>query len=258
LPHHARLLSPRLLRAISAGPPGRARFGLTVIPLQVHGAGAARPRPSQPLAVRELQPAAPGKVMATSDAGAAGTVTFGQRLTGGMADRVVVATSALPLGEKTIVPVAPLESRWWDEGPLRPRGQLSPTLQALLQLTVSDWIGLRSLARTALWEACRDPSNDDPAAEHDGWALFDGSTLLAIHLSLPPLAGPPSRPGPPPDPRSSALVRRALSEAGRDDRVGWSAHSQGRLIELSMVRASLTLPDAILRAASRRTDPVQT
>jgi hypothetical protein len=250
LPHSARLLSPLLLGAISAGPPGRDRFGLTVIPLQVRGADSARPQLDQPLAARELQVPSPGNVVMASAAGAAGLATFGQRLTGGMADRVVMATSAIPRGQNAIILVAPLEPRWWDQGPLRFRGQLSPTLVALLQLAVSDWVGLRSLARTALWQACREPANGDLAAEQGGWAVLDGPTILAAHLLLPPAVSSPSAPGPPLDPHSSALVRRALSEAARDDRVGWSAQSQGRLIELSMVRASLTLPDAILRAAA--------
>jgi len=250
LPHHARLLSPRLLSAITAGPPGRDRFGLTVIPIQVRGADAARPQLAQPLDIRELQPPVPGKVVAAGATGPARTAAFGQRLTGGMADRVVVATSPMRRGENALIPVAPLEPRWWDEGPLRLRGQLSPALLALLHLAMSDWIGLRSLARTALWEACREPSLDDPAAEEGGWALLDGPTLLAAHLMLPPAASSPPVPGPPPDPRPSALVRRALSDAAWDDRVGWAVHSQGHLIKLSIVRASFTLPDAVLRAAA--------
>ncbi|MGP8160102.1 MAG: hypothetical protein ACLQGJ_02590 [Candidatus Dormibacteria bacterium] len=209
-----------------------------------------RPRLALSLAVRELQPPVPGNVVAASAAGPGGMATFGQRLAGGMADRVVLATSAIPRGENAIIPVAPLEPRWWDEGPLRLRRQLPPTLQALLRLAMSDWIGLRSLARTALWEACREPSDDDLVAGQDGWALLDGPTLLAVHLMLPPAMSPPSAPDPPADPRSSALVRRALSDAARDDRVGWSAHSHGRLIELSMLRASLALPDIILRAGA--------
>jgi len=182
----------------------------------------------------------------SSAAGAAGLATFGQRLTGGMADRVVVATSTIPLGGQAIIPVAPLEPRWWDEGPLRLDGRLPPTVLALVQLATSDWVGLRSLARTALWEACRELSDDDLATEQDSWALLDGPTLLAVQLMLPPGVIFPA-PDAAHDPSSSALVRRALSEAARDDRVGWLAHSQGHLTELSMVRASLALPDAILR-----------
>jgi hypothetical protein len=248
LPHSARLLSPLLLGTVIAGPPRRDRYGLTVIPLQVRGADSARPQLAQPLAARELQGPSPGNVVMASAAAAAGLATFGQRLTGGMADRVVMATSTIPRGREAIIPVAPLEPRWWDEGPLRLGGRLPPTVLALVQLAASDWVGLRSLARTALWEACRELSDNDLATEQDGWALLDGPTLLAVQLMLPPAVLFPA-PDAAHDPSSSALVRRALSEAARDDRVGWSAHSQGHLTELSMVRASLALPDAILRPA---------
>jgi hypothetical protein len=176
---------------------------------------------------------------------------FGQRLTGGMANRVVVTTTAIPRGEDAIIPVAPIEPRWWDEGQLQLRGEIPPTLFALLQLAESDWIGLRSLARTALWEACREHFGDDAAAEQDGWALLDGPTLLAAHLRLPP-AVPSPAPAPLQDPHSSALVRRALAEASRDGRVAWSVVSHPDLIELSLVRASLSLPEAILQSPAVR------
>jgi hypothetical protein len=179
------------------------------------------------------------------------TAVFGQRLTGGMADRVVATTMAMPPGEAAIIPVAPLKPRWWDEGPLQFHGRLLPTPLALLLLAASDRIGLRSLARTALWETCREPSEDDAVEDQDGWALFDGSTLLAAHLMVP-RAGSSPAPAPPPEPPSSALVRRALAEAARDARVVWSVVSHPDLIELSVVRASLTLPDAILQGPAVR------
>jgi hypothetical protein len=247
VPHHASLLSTRLLSAISAGSPERDGFGLTVIPLQVRGADAGRPQLAEPLAARELQVPEPRNVVMASAAGAAGLATFGQRLTGGMADRVVMATSAIPRGQNAIIPVAPLEPRWWDEGPLRLRGQLSPTLVALLQLAASDWIGLRSLARTALWEACRGSCDGALVAVPDSWALFDGRTLLAGRLMLAPAVSSRA-PDSPPDPHSSALVRRALAEAAEGARFAWSAVSHPDLTELSMVRASLILPEAILRS----------
>jgi hypothetical protein len=176
---------------------------------------------------------------------------FGQRLMGGMANRVVVTDSAIPEGGNAIIPVVPLEPRWWDEGPLRVGGRLPPTVLALVQLAEGDWIGLRSLARTALWEACREPFGDDTAAEEDGWALLDGPTLLAAYLLLPP-AVPSPDPDLLPDPHSSALVRRALAEASRDARVAWSVVSHPDLIELSLVRASLRLPEVILQSPAVR------
>ena len=251
MPHPARLLSPRLLGALTAGSPRRDGYGLTVIPMQVRGVDPLRLRDVQPLIVRELQPPTPEAVIMNDAQGSAGAAAFGQRLLGGMADRVVVTTTAIPRGEDAIIPVAPLEPRWWDEGQLQLRGEIPPTLFALLQLAESDWIGLRSVARTALWEACREPLGDDTAAEEDGWALLDGPTLLAAHLLLPPAVASPA-PDLLPDPHSSALVRRALAEAARDARVAWAVVSHPDLIELSLVRASLSLPEAILQSPTAR------
>jgi hypothetical protein len=174
--------------------------------------------------------------------------TFGQRLTGGMANRVVVTTAAIPRAEAIIVPVTPLEPRWWDEGPLRVRGQLPPALLALLQLARSERTGLRSVAGTALWEGCRASSDDDPAVTQHGWVLLDGPVLLAARLMVPVAVTSLRARGQSPDPPGLALVRRALSDAEQDDRVAWSARPLGRLIDLTMVRASLTLPNAMLRA----------
>ena len=249
MPHSARLLSPRLLGSISAGPPRRDRFGLTVIPLQVRGADSARRRYVPPLIVRERQPPTPEAVTMNDTQGRGGPATFGQRLLGGMADRVVVTHSAIPEGDNAIIPVAALEPRWWDEGPLRPGGRLPPTLLALVQLAASDWTGLRSLARTALWEACRELPGDHAGAEQDGWALLEGPTLLAAYLIGRPEAAAPA---PPHDPHSSALVRRALTEAARDDRVEWSTISRRPLVQLFMTRRSLALPEAVLGASAGR------
>ena len=251
MPHPAHLLSPRLLGAVTAGSSGRDGYGLTIIPIQVRGADPAWRRCVPPLIVRELQPPTPEAVLMNDAQGSGGAAVFGQRLLGGMADRVVVTHSTIPEGENAIIPVAPLEPRWWDEGPLRLCGRLPPTPWALLQLAASDWVGLRSLARTALWEACRELPGDDAAAEQDGWALLDGPTLLAAYLMVPPDVSS-ATPAPLDDPRSSALVRRALDEAARDARVAWSVVSHPHLTELSVVRASLTLPDAILQGPAVR------
>jgi hypothetical protein len=251
LPHSARLLSPLLLGAVIAGRPRRDRYGLTVIPLQVRGADPARRRDVLPLIVRELQPPTPEAVIMNDAQGRGGAAIFGQRLLGGMADRVVVTHSAIPEGDNAIIPVAALEPRWWDEGPLRLGGRLPPTLLALVQLAASDWTGLRSLARTALWEAYRERPGDEAAAEQGGWALLDGPTLLAAYLLVPPDVSS-AAPTPLDDPHSSTLVRRALDEAARDARVAWSAVSHPDLTELSVVRASLSLPDAILQGPAVR------
>jgi len=201
--------------------------------------------------VRELQPPTPEAVIMDDAHGSRVAAAFGQRLLGGMADRVVVTHSAIPDGANAIISVAALEPRWWDEGPLRLGGRLPPTLLALVQLSASDWTGLRSLARTALWEACRERPGDETAAEQGGWALLDGPTLLAAYLMVPPDVSS-AAPTPLDDPHSSTLVRRALNEAARDARVAWSAVSHPDLIELSVVRASLSLPDAILQSPAVR------
>jgi hypothetical protein len=251
LPQSAHPLSPRLLGDVIAGPPRRDRYGLTVVPLRARGADRARRRYVRPLIVRELRPPTPEAIIMNDALGSEGAVVFGQRLLGGMADRVVVTHSATPGGANAIIPVTALEPRWWDQGPLRLGGRLPPTLMALVQLAASDWIGLRSLARTALWEACRERPGDEPAAEPDGWAVLDGPTLLAAYLMTPPAVAS-ATPVPLPDPHRSALVRRALAEAAQDARVAWSAVSHHGLVELSMVRASLSLPDTVLRGPAGR------
>ena len=183
--------------------------------------------------------------------GSEGAVLFGQRLLGGMADRVVATHSAIPEGDNAIIWVAALEPRWWDQRPLRLAGRLPPTLMALAQLATSDCIGLRSLARTALWEACRERPGGETTAEQDGWALLDGPTLLAAYLIGPPEVAS-TTPAPLKDPHSSALVRRALAEAAQDSRVAWSLVPHPHRIELSVVRASLSLPDTILQSPAGR------
>jgi hypothetical protein len=251
LPHSARLLSPLLLGAIIAGPPRRDRYELTVIPLQARGADPARRRDVPQLIVRELQPPTPEAVIMNGAQGSEGAVVFGQRLLGGMADRVVVAHSAIPEGDNAIIPVAALEPRWWDEGPLRLGGRLPPTPWALLQLATSDWIGLRSVGRTALWDACREFPQDPWAEAEDSWALLDGPTLLAAHLTLPAAMSSPV-PAPASETPSSTLVHRALTDAARDDRVVWSTILGRDLVELSVLRPSLALPEAVLRASAGR------
>jgi hypothetical protein len=201
--------------------------------------------------VRELQPPTPDAVIMNVAQGREGAVVFGQRLLGGMADRVVVTHSAIPKDDNAIIPVAALEPRWWDQGPLRLGGRLPPTILALVQLAASDWTGLRSLARTALWEACRERPGDETAAEQRGWALLDGPTLLAAHLIL---AGAMSSSAPAPalETPSSTLVHRALADAARDDGVVWSTTSRCDLVELSILRPSLALPEAVRRASDGR------
>jgi hypothetical protein len=71
LPHPARLLSPRLLGALTAGSPRRDGYGLTVIPMQVRGVDPLRLRDVQPLIVRELQPPTPEAVIMNDAQGAA-------------------------------------------------------------------------------------------------------------------------------------------------------------------------------------------
>ena len=224
MPHPARLLSPRLLGALTAGSPRRDGYGLTVIPMQVRGVDPLRLRDVQPLIVRELQPPTPEAVIMNDACESGGAAVFGRRLLGGMADRVVVTHSAIPEGENAIIPVAPLEPRWWDEGPLRFGDRLPPTVLALLQLAASDWTGLRSLARTALWEACRERPGDETAAEQGGWALLDGPTLLAAYLMIPPKVSS-ATPAPLQDPHSSALVRRALADPERHAPVVGATHA---------------------------------
>ena len=246
MPQSIRLLVSRALATAIAGPPRLDAFGLTVVRLTV-GTVGRMPLASPSLVYRELEPPDPTLVAATNHARFTAAAQFGQLLVGGMAQRVVTVTTPLPTSETVVVPVGALSPRWWDQGRPRLAGQLQPALQALLRLATSDRPGLRSIARTTLWEAHRHPTGRRAEGSGDGWALFYGSTLLAIHLTGP-LAEATPRDTPPSDATSLRMIRQALAEAPGADHVAHAVQLDGNLLEVSVVRASMELPETVLRA----------
>ncbi len=246
MPQSARLLVSRALGTATAGPPQLDAFGLTVVRLTVGTVGPL-PLASPGLVYRELVPPDPTLVVVTNHARLIAAAQFGQLLIGGMAERVVTVTTALPPNATVVVPVAALSPRWWDQGRPRLAGQLQPALLALFRLAISDRPGLRSIARTTLWEAYRHSTGRRAVRCGDGWVLFHGSTLLAIHLMFPLGAGT-STDTSPSDATSLRMIRRALAEARSGDHVAHAVQLDGDLLEVSVVRASLELPETVLRA----------
>jgi hypothetical protein len=246
LPQSARLLVSRALATASAGPPRLDAFGLTVVRLTVGTVGPL-PLAFPGLVYRELVPPDPTLVAVTNHARLIATAQFGQVLIGGMAERVVTVTTPLPPSETIVVPVGALSPRWWDQGRQRLAGQLQPALLALLRLATSDRPALRSIAHTTLWEAYRHSTDRRAKRSEDGWALFHGSTLLAIHLMLPRGAATP-RDRSPSDATSLRMIRRAMAKAPGGDHVAHVVQLDGDLLEVSVVRASLELPETVLQA----------
>lgn len=246
MPQSIQLLVSRALATAIAGPPRLDAFGLTVVRLTVGTVGPLH-LASPGLVYRELAPPDPTRVAVTNHARFIATAQFGQVLIGGMAERVVSVTTPLPPSETVVVPVGALSPRWWDQGRPRLAGQLQPALLALLRLATSDRPGLRSIARTTLWEACRHSTGRREEWSGDGWVLFHGSTPLAIHLTVPLAAATP-RDTSSSDATSLRMIRRALAEAPGGDHVAHAVHLDGDLLEVSVVRVSLELPETVLRA----------
>jgi hypothetical protein len=222
------------------------RFGLGVILL---GPPVTPGRPPPELRFREIEPPTPGALLVANQTGVTATLPIGELLTEGMADRAVAATLSIPPQATVVVPVAPLSARWWSAGPPRPSGHLSPTLTALLVLATRAGPGLRSIARTALWEGYRQPAGRKAGGQLSSLAVVGGSTVLAVHRVT---GGAPHRGGavrPPSATETPAIRRWLLGDAGAG---GIRAeHRHSGWMELWLVRASLDLPDAVLGSAPR-------
>lgn len=238
--------SPLVSRILAALPTASARqdtFGLTVVPLAVRS-GLSRP-PTR-LVFRELEPADPTGLAATNRTSRPVIVRFGQRVRGGMTDRAVSAPTPVCPGASAVVPVEPLTAGWWREGEPTRADALPPALTALLVLAASDRPVLRSIARTALWEAYRQLPGRQVTARRGGWLLMQGGRLLAAHLGGP--GGPPSEDGAVVDAHPLGLVRQALAE-GSGDGVIQIVSRDADASEVWLVRASPHLAEAVLTVA---------
>lgn len=234
-------------RILAAIPPGSAKqdgFGLTVVPLEVRG-GLSRPPPR--LVFRELEPAHPDSLVATNRTTRGGIARFGQRVCGGMTDRAVTASTAVLPGTTEVVPVEPLSPSWWRERESTTADALPPALTALLVLAASDRPGLRSVARTALWETYRQLSRRRLPDGRGGWLLMQGERLLAAHL-VGPDGEPPPKGGALVGAHPLSLVRDALAD-GAGGGVIQIVSRDADVAEVWLVSASPHLAEAVLAVA---------
>jgi hypothetical protein len=242
---HSDLLLPAGLRAgLASGTQRQDQFGLTVVTV---GVGTPPTRPPPLPHFSELDPPDPGALVATNPGTWPVTVSVGQMVAGLMADRAVTTLVILPAGATMIVPVEPLSARWWQQGRQPSRaGRLPPALAALLILAGEGSAGLRSVARTALWEGYRRQGVDTEVGAQSAWVLLRGRTPLAAHLVL--RRGLELEPEPRPQQSSSASPAPLGQPGGAECGVVRLAHRRGSFVEVWVVRASLDLPDAVISA----------
>lgn len=238
-------LVSRILATLPSGSATQDAFGLTVVPLAVR---RKLGRPPPRLVFGELEPAHPAGLAATNRTTRTAIVRFGQRVRGGMIDRAVTASTPVFPGATAVVPVEPLSPGWWREGEQITAATLPPALIALLVLAGSDRYGLRSIARTALWEAYRQLSGRHVSDGLGGWLLMKGGRLLAAHL-LGPDGQPPSEDGAAVEAYPLGLVRKALAEGSGDGAIQIVSRDAG-IAEVWVVRASPQLADAVLAVAA--------
>lgn len=228
-PHSASGFVHRILAAASTSPPSADEFGLTVVPLNL------APVPTQPpprWRCQELEPPSPNALAAINPTRHAVVAPLAQLVTGGMTDRAIAVSTTIPPGRTATVPVEPLSPRWWYGGSPTLAGGLSAALTALVVLATSDRPGLRSIARTALWEGYRRPASHTVVGGSGGWALFQGRTLLAAHLLAPAdLRAPEASP----TAESSSMSLRSRELAATGDDIVHVVHRHADLIEVLLV-----------------------
>src|SRR5437588_7569568 len=274
----------RLLAGVRARPPWRHRSGLTLVPLD----DARGPRwtglPSvrSELEVGETVPPRPGALLVANRGPGAVAVHTGDLFTGGLADRAAQAAALVGPGEEQVVSAEAVEARWWWPGPPVLRGTLDPPLAALVALAGLDGEGrggLSAIARTGLWALGSRPSDEeDPPTSHfepitvtRGWMLLSAGAVLALRVWSEPRAV--TARGASPLPRGAgdeAAARRFLAAIAAApwthtvagpalaEVAGHHAHAvlhEGRVLELSTLRLSTELADALLRAGDRVLSP---
>lgn len=234
MPHPSHSPALRAVTAPASGTVSTDQFGLTIVPLG--GPGAAK-RPPPPPLLSELDPPDPGSLLAANPT---------SRLVG------------LGLGD-----TLPLSARWWRLDSPQLGAPLPPALAALLILAREAGTGLRSSARTALWEGYRRTVTAEPLGGPSRWALLRGQTVLAMHLVRWGSARPSAA-----SPRPGTLATSPVHPHPGGDAatsVVRLTHAEGHRMEVWLVRASRELPDAVLPGTradegpadmrSRRWDP---
>ena len=239
---------PPALRLVAGRAPPAIRvdaYGLTLVHL---GPAHSARRPPPPLLLGELDPPRPGGLAAVNPSGRPVTLTPGRLVTGGMSDRAVAAAVVVRPGTTSVVPVEPLSARWWPAGPPQADGRLPPALTALLVLAGHGGAGLRSIARTALWDGYRRHPAPDRIDHASGWLLLRGRTVLAAHLVGVPAPWPPATPAVSPCLPPGDLGTGADADPG----LVRLSHGDGREARTWLVRASAELADLVLAGASSR------
>jgi hypothetical protein len=242
MPHTTLSPAPRAVAALAPGAVATDQFGLTIVALGPRGS-ATRPPPL----FSELDPPDPGTLVAANPTPRVAELSVGDTLVGGMSDRAVVRGLVVPARATALVPVEPLSARWWPSHPPQLGAPLSPTLTALLILARQCGSGLRSIARTALWEGYRRQQVTDDVRGPYGWVLLARDAVLAAHLVQSRIRWPAATPPPPGTPPPSPTQH--LQEGDADAAVIQLTDAQGRRIEVWLVRASPELPDAVLHTS---------
>lgn len=248
---HDAIVSAALARLAELTPltPRPDAGGLWVVPLTAL-TPLARPAlsPLPAVAFSEAVPPRAGAVRAAVAGTLPARVDRGVVLRGGMADRVVLRSTAIPVPGPVEVPVEALSGRWWDEGDLWLEPGVDATAAALTALAAgaSD-AGLRSRARVALAEVAgrRDEAGRDAIAV-GGWLLGRRDAVLAAGVGDLVLLAPASPGDPEPAPRTAG-GHGADPSAWRVD--GTGAHAVAVDVGLRtvvVVRAGGELLDALL------------
>jgi hypothetical protein len=222
----------KILASFSPGTPRSDRYGLTAIPL---GPPAGPPRSSPALTCRELNPPDPAVVELINRTSGPITLRLGDLITGGMADRALWASLAIPARTTRRVRGETVSSRWWARGQLRPAGQLPSALAALLILATRGDLGLGAIARTALWAGYR-LGGADLTEGGAGCLLLHDHQLLAAHLLI-------NRSD---EDWAASFLQATSSGSGPMIEV---VHDVGERIDLWMVRASAALPNAVVASS---------
>jgi hypothetical protein len=264
----------RLLAGVRVGRPWREPSGLTVVPLEAAGGRGLRTASEEgpELQVMETVPPRAGELLVLNRGSRPLTLHTGDLFTGGLADRAAHRAIVVDPRVERLVPVEPVDVRWWWTGPPVLGGTLDPAESALVALAGLDGsapAGLAAIARTSLWAVARRPVLEADlrsrpsagVATARGWVLLADAAVLAAQVWADSRAlGVGEEPVHRPRHDERAAARRFLSVLGAarwtataagtatgrlaGHHVGGALHG-GRMVELGSVLLSTALADAL-------------
>ena len=254
LHHDVAAAVARLLAGVGVGRPRGHPSGLIVVPLEDAGGHPQHllRRGAGPLEVEETAPPRAGELLVANRRPGEIALHQGDLFTGGLADRAALTAMVVGPGEERVLPVEPVEPRWWWTGPPVLDGALDPPLSALLALAGLDDAaggGLSAVARSCLWEVAPrgaageqgDRWHDSVAGAARGWLVLAGTGVLATRVWDRPR---PLSPGQRDLAVSSAAADAARRFLGSLVRASWrSAGSGAGIAEVSGHRAGATIHD---------------